>query len=81
MTAWLPAVLLGVALAGCTYGTVMIRRDRAQRAAGRYFEEPIDHAALAARWDRLIGLIRRKPAITDPDLDASRSEAQARIGA
>jgi hypothetical protein len=58
--AWLPAVLFGVALVGCIYGSVMIRRDRAQRAAGRYFEEPIDHAVLDARWDRLVAFFRRR---------------------
>ncbi len=58
MTAWLPAALFVLALAGCVYGTVMIRRDRAQRAAGRYFEEPIDLAALDARWDWLVSFFR-----------------------
>lgn len=58
MIAWLPAVLVAIAFAGCAYWVVMVRRDQAQRAAGRYFEEPIDLAALDARWDRLVSFFR-----------------------
>lgn len=58
MITWLPIALVALGLIGCAYGVVMIRRDRAQRAAGRYFDEPVDLSVLDARWDRLTAFFR-----------------------